>query len=289
MTQKQLTSNRYYANTLKWTPGEIVDGATDIDDAFVTAVEALQSLHKLDTDGVVGPATYRACLLDRIAALSLAGGDRMATAGKIAVCRAIICWTQDIKDDTKGAARIDSMIRTTAGLNWTWEPAYTPDSYEWCGAFAAYCWRDAIPVKMRQSFWSSTYRLDRWARYLPFENTVNPKPLGDMQPRCIVNLDERSTIDAVMTFGGTGPRAGDIVLVGGVNTGYGKHITLVESFDPGSRTFKTLEGNAYGYGPHNDYRQGVVRATRPLGLPQGKPNTTYFARRLIRPAPGDLL
>lgn len=288
-TQKQVNGNNFYQGTLRWTPGEIVAGATAVDADFVAGVEAIQRELKLTVDGIVGPATYSACLV-RDVAEELTHAPSLELRGRVAVARAKISWLKDIRDDFSGVPVIDAMIRTTAGLNWTWEPTYTPDNYEWCGAFAAHAWRDSIPVKTRRDFWSSTYRLDRWAKYLPFESTPNPKPIGDATPRCIVELNEFSTPANVATFGGTGPRAGDILLVGGVNTAYGKHITVVESYDPIAKTFATIEGNAWGYGPHNNYRQGVIRGvSRPLGLPAGKPNTTYFARRLIRPAPGDLI
>ncbi len=76
---------------------------------------------------------------------------------------------------------------------------------------------------------------------------------------------------------------GDILMIGDGSPKFGDHICLVESFDPDRHTFATLEGNGIGIGPDGKRRQGVVRGVRHLG------GSGYCARRLIRPAPGDLL
>lgn len=69
---------------------------------------------------------------------------------------------------------------------------------------------------------------------------------------------------------------------------YGSHVCLVESFDAATASFSTIEGNATGLLPDGARAQGVVRQTRPLGLPSDAGIHTYYARRLIRPALADL-
>ena len=141
---------------------------------------------------------------------------------------------------------------------------------------------------LRKTYFSSNYRLDRFARYVaPFENTPNPRP-AEGPFRKLVELDERSgPLDAYFSQDAP-PRPGDILLVGGKNTAYGKHVTLVESYDPLAGYFTTLEGNATGPGPSGGVRHGVIRTRRPVGLSNNAPLATYHARRLIRVAPSDL-
>lgn len=183
---------------------------------------------------------------------------------------------------------ITEMIKSDLGLGWSWEDRYAGDGdYEWCGAFVSRCWsRGGVKLSERKTYFSSCFRLRAWASYKQANEVVkNPKP-AEGPWRMIVALNEKS--GDVQFPDGTGPRAGDILLVGGVNTGPGKHVTLVEKFDERKREFLTYEGNARGVGPDGKKRQGVVRARRPLGLPLGAEETTYHARWLIRPAPSDL-
>jgi hypothetical protein len=162
---------------------------------------------------------------------------------------------------------IDSFIRR--GLGWTWEPPYKGDGdFEWCGAFVAYCWLSIKPV-LRKTYFASTYRLDRYARYA----SVNGKP-NRGSGRLLAELDERST---ELPWE---PRAGDILTIGPVGSGYGKHICLVESYADG--VFKTIEGNGTGLAPSGQRWQGVVRGERKLG------GSGWHARRLIRPSAEDL-
>jgi hypothetical protein len=152
--------------------------------------------------------------------------------------------------------------------------------------------RAGLGLAWRKTYFASTFRLDVWARYLPFdERTANPAPPD--APRRYRRLDEHSQA-ADVTFGShpgeaaDDPRPGDILLVGGVNTGYGKHVTLVESYDPVNGLFTTVEGNATGPGPRGGRQHGVIRTTRPVGLRRQDALTTYHARRLIRPSIHDL-
>jgi hypothetical protein len=177
----------------------------------------------------------------------------LAIEGRHAIELATDYWHQDIYDP----ARSDNSIRAAAckkaidgfirrGLGWTWEPPYAGDSaFEWCGALAAACW-PRIKPELRKTYFASTYRLDRYARYQSVNGEKN-KGSG----RLIAELDENSKS---LPFE---PRAGDILIIGPAGSGYGKHITLVESFD--GRHFATIEGNGNGLGPDHKKRQGVVR------------------------------
>lgn len=208
--------------------------------------------------------------------------DKLELAGEAAIRIALEYWGRDIYDpklsDTtaEGAASknaISAMIQN--GLGWTWEPRYKGDgSFEWCGAFAAYCWATSVKPSLRKTYFASTYRLDRFGRY----GSVNGEK-NEGKGRLICDLNENSGLND-LTFE---PRAGDILLIGPAGSGYGKHICLVESFSPNLRTFHTLEGNGTGTGPHGERQQGVVKGVRVLGG-QG-----WHARRLIRPSIEDLI
>lgn len=289
--------NRWNAKLLGWSPQDFE--RTAFDDQLVSSIRAAQERLKLHVDGICGRQTYAALLAERQRAL-LAGQAtavaRHARAGVIAVCEAKLAWLRNIVDlPSKGApdfetsrAAIDQMIRSEQGLGWFWEEPYR-GNYEWCGAFVGFAWRAAgLKLELRKTYFSSTYRLDRYARYAPaFETTPNPRP-AEGPFRELVELDEHSgPLDA--WFGeGAPPRPGDILLVGGKNTAYGKHVTLVESYDPMTGLFTTLEGNATGPGPSGGARHGVIRTVRPVGLSHGAPPSRYHARRLIRVAPCDL-
>lgn len=233
--------------------------------------------------------------------------DRLEQAGRRALERAIEAWGKGIVDSPRTAPTsstqwIDSIIRTSAGLGW---PACSPTQreyrgdhdFEWCGAFAAHAWAESIGLATRRLYFSSTFRLDRWAQYRPAFNSANerslmfdhPRPEDPAQRRLYLRLDAASTPDTVAEFA---PRAGDILLVGaepGLSAWalpYGTHVTVVESYDAKTSTFKTVEGNAHGTQPDGKVRQGVVRQVRPLGC-ASKPGE-YHALRLIRPGLADL-
>jgi hypothetical protein len=291
-----IETNRSYANLLGWRLAEL--DRTAFDDGLLQSVRAVQQRLGLKVDGVCGPKTYAALLAERQAALVEAlptSTQRLADAGMIALLEAKRTWLRNIIDlPAKGtpeyeASRtaIDKMIRSTDGLHWDWEPLYAGE-FEWCGAFAAYAWRAAgVPIATRRTFFSSTYRLDRWARYWAFEGHANPKPAQGPQRQFLELDSESGPVDAFFPDD-VPPRAGDILLVGGLNTAYGKHITIVESYDVATGVFITIEGNGSGLAPNGGPRHGVIRGRRPVGLAHGASKTTYHARRLIRPSLADL-
>jgi hypothetical protein len=290
-------SNQWYAHLLGWTPADF--GSTAIDVGLVAAIKGAQGRLEVGVDGICGPATYAAVLAERqrnlLDGISVSA-DPLADAGWIAVYEAKRAWLRDIIDlpptgtpaHAESQPLIEQMIRSEAGLGWSWiDPPYNRN-FEWCGAFASYAWRAAgLGLPWRYTYFASTFRLDCWGRYQPFEKTPNARPVTGM-PRKIVELDESSGPLQAHFSDGDPPRAGDILLVGGVNTAYGKHVVVVESYDTSSGMFTTLEGNATGAGPTGATRHGVIRGHRPVGLPRGAATTTYHARRLIRPALSDL-
>ncbi len=291
MTLAKINQNRTYAQRLGWKPTDF--GGIAFDELLVNMITAKQQLYSVTVDGVAGPATYSAMLAARIALFtSHPTADKLADAGVIALSHAKRLWLRDIVDPPTGIppaslASIDSFIRTTAGLDWSWEDLYN-GNFEWCGAFASAGWAVAgARLAIRKTYFSSTYRLDRWASYKSYNGEANPKPASGPY-RLIAEFDEHSTNDDVIAKFGS-PRPGDIALVGGVNTAYGKHVTVVESYDAVNAVFTTIEGNCGAAGPKGDRRHGVGRATRPVGLRAGQPSTTYFLRRLVRPAPSDLV
>ena len=236
-------------------------------------------------------------MLERQTSLLAKQNASLEDMGVIAVCEAKLAWLKNIIDlPPTGTATyepcrsaIDEMIRTKRGLDWSWQQPYR-DNYEWCGAFAAFAWRAAgLARDLRYHFWSSTYRLDLFGHYKRFDTVDNPAPPQGQARRQLVELDEHSgPMDARFAFDDP-PRPGDVLLVGGKNTGYGKHVTVVESYDDATGVFTTLEGNATGPGPSGGVRHGVIRHQRKVGLLSSQPPTTYHARRLIRPALLDLV
>lgn len=225
----------------------------------------------------------------------------LVTAGKDVMVEATRLWNLGIYDPPVRKAgengdrarcrkHIDEFIRSPLGLGWgKWmKNEYEGDGmFEWCGAFAARCWSKYLPLNpTRYVFFASTHRLVAWARYHDWHEYKNPEPATSDRRLC-VRLDEKST----SLPPGVVPQAGDILIVGGVNTGPGKHVTLVDRWD--GQFFHTIEGNAHGMPPvnwnHGEAWQGVVRWKRRLGLTPEMRRSTYHARWLIRPAPSDLV
>jgi CHAP domain len=289
-----IDANRNLASVLGWTPADF--GCSQFDPELVTTITHYQQQHGLGADGVCGKITYGSVLLERQTILLGRQNASLDEIGVIAVCEAKRAWLQNIVDlPPAGASNyetcrkaIDDMIRSKAGLDWNWQQQYR-DNYEWCGAFAAFAWRAAgLKHDLRYHFWSSTYRLDLFGHYRPFDAVTNPAPPPGQPRRQIVELDEHSgPLDARFSFDDP-PRPGDILLVGGKHTAYGRHVTVVESYDDATGTFTTLEGNATGSGPSGGVRHGVIRHKRMVGLLSSQSPTTYHARRLIRPALTDL-
>lgn len=229
--------------------------------------------------------------------------DRLRLAGEQAVEAATKAWQQLIVEparrgtERESARWIDAIIRTPAGLNWSWmqDEFDVGTEFEWCGAFASYAWGAVgLALDLREMYFSSTSRLAAYAAYQAHFGTTKesalraryPRPAREDERRVRLVLDERSTVEDLI---GVEPRAGDILLVGYPGSRYGTHVTVVESWDPDRCGFNTIEGNARGLWPDGKRRpgiQGVTKNFRPLGLAAGE--SGYHARRLIRPALHDI-
>lgn len=295
-----VAANRKYRSLLGW---DLVDlGLVErplSDEDLVAEISTLQQQLGVEPDGICGPKTLSPALALRQARLLSATytslDAKLYAMGAVAVCEAKRAWLQNIvdlpartsHDYERCRSYIDALIRTPIGINWTWEDPYLADThgrgnFEWCGTIPALGWGAAgIKLALRVAFFASNYRLDRFARYKPLEHTPNPRPATGPH-RMIIELDEDSTPAEAVFEDGSRPRPGDIMLIGGVNTGPGKHITLIEKFDASSHWVTTIEGNGTGVGPRGNAMHGIIRAQRRIGLPPGAAPTYYFVRRIIR-------
>lgn len=134
------------------------------------------------------------------------------------------------------SSRIDTYIKSTEGIAWTWEEPYTRNGqFAWCGAFAAYC-HTAVKRDIRKKIFPSCYRM--------FQNWSNTS-------RKIQN-EEVSRGDIVVVYTSKRSRQGD-------------HITLcvdASTIDQGYIT--TIEGNAHGELGDGSRGEGVITRTRSL-------------------------
>lgn len=237
--------------------------------------------------------------------------DALINAGIIALNAGLSIWENGFIDppdptgNDEARSFINLIIGTDAGLGWASHVPYNQDGdFEWCGAFAAYCWRVAgLDPELAKWYYSSTYRLNNYGRYLrsvgkePAEILLKfKKPELPIQGRKYLRLNQNSKPKDVEAFG---PRAGDILITGlpggmrmefptenpGIAPDYGTHITVVERFDPVEAVFHTVEGNGTGTFPDGKRKTGVCRNKRPLGT---RKNELYHARLLIRPSIEDL-
>lgn len=215
--------------------------------------------------------------------------------GKLALSQAVALWNRRIVDPPRSTWRepvydvsreaIDQMIRSAeSGLGWSrcsaLVKAYRHDGdYEWCGAFAARCWRTAgLNADLANLYWSSTYRLSRYGQGKIAFGTPRELSLRSRFPsasRACLFIRPETTLEDVARFG---PRAGDVLLIDsvGVKEPYGHHVTMVDAYD--GVICHTIEGNATGRGCDGTTYQGVVRRERPM----------KEWRVFIRPAMSDL-
>jgi len=180
-------------------------------------------------------------------------------------------WARDVREPPRpgGAARIDTYIRGPQGLTWgsvEMGPGARPGipytrnrQFEWCGAFAAFCYGAAGLGRLhRLKRLASTYRLWVWAREDNGARWVDPEAL---QP-------------------------GDIVVMGPAGDRDGAHVALCVTAPDGG-TINTFEGNARGIGPTGASIEGVVKQVRPLAGAPGLMDADYRVLFGVRPLPGD--
>jgi hypothetical protein len=131
------------------------------------------------------------------------------------------------------SSRINTYIKSVEGIGWDWEKDYTRNGqFAWCGAFAAFCYNSAR-FNIRHKIFPSCYRM-----YNAWGNTT--RKVKDIY-------------------------TGDIVVVytsSEQSPAYGNHITIALGPPDSEGFFETIEGNAKGYGPDGQYREGVSKRTR---------------------------
>lgn len=309
-TEDLITKNRTYAGLLGWNPTDI--GALTFDPLLVSMVRAQQHMLGIpdeQCDGVMGPATYDKLLTAKLAYVrehprvanaqmtaAQARAWNLADMGQLAVWEIKKLWLQkivdlppaDSSDYERCRTQIDLLVRTQTGLGWSWEPPYRPKAFKWCGTGPAYGYRNVVPLAVRQKWFASTYRFDRYFHYQAIEGAANPRPVAGPF-RQVLELDESSRKEDVVFPDGTRPRAGDVALVGPHNCAYGVHIATIEHLVETSRSVSliTLEHNGTGYFPDGTRRHGIVRATRSIGSAVAE-TTQYIVRRIGRFAPIDV-
>jgi hypothetical protein len=153
--------------------------------------------------------------------------------------------------------------------------------FEWCGAFAAACWSNSnLNLTIRQNYWASTTGIYLYAnyRYESWMNETKLKEFEDDNPktkRKVLEL-KNASIQQIIEFG---PREGDILVVGQTRSSNGDHICLVQSFDPNTKTFYTIEGNGNGQMPDGKQDHGCIR---------GKRTDKDLPQRIVRPGYKDI-
>ncbi len=239
--------------------------------------EAEEALHER-TD----PMSWLAMIVDWFARR-----DPLARAGELAVAEAERMFVLDVVDPPAGDRRplaalwlaIINDIIHRAGWTWIRYRGNERGAAQWCGHFAAACWRTAgIDPKWLATFWASTLRLAAWARYRKWnETSAGVKPATAARMLIGVGAGERAFPD------GSLPRAGDIVIVGDGTPIEGDHITLLISYDPVAGAWHTISGNGGGVGPDGKRREGIVKTDYKATGPG------YRVLWVLRPGEGDLL
>jgi len=173
-------------------------------------------------------------------------------------------WHRHVREPPhRGWERITTYIRDGLGISWakwlerrTGSPTYEENgSFAWCGAFAAWCYRDRVRARIRRDRMASTYRLWRWSR--GNDRRIAPE---DLEP-------------------------GDIAVVGPATRAarwfkrWGNHVVIVTEVEPDVGVH-TIEGNAKGTLPDGRKREGVVKQFRPFSDPDPR---TYVVRYGVRP------
>jgi len=151
-----------------------------------------------------------------------------------AIRRAQAEWASVVREPQK---RIDTYIRSDAGLQWSWVDPYERNGqFAWCGAFAAFCYTKARP-QIRKKIFPSCYRLhSNWAKTSRYIHPDNVRP-------------------------------GDIVVVyTSKRAAQGDHITLCTDISEfaSDGIITTIEGNAHGTLGDDTRGEGVITRTRSL-------------------------
>lgn len=163
------------------------------------------------------------------------GAQNVTIHAENALKRALNEWNRNVTEpEYEGDwQRITDYIHSSDGLNWYSDGyEYTKNgSFSWCGAFAAFCYSDAV-LNTRKKIFPSCYRM--------YENWY----------------DTRRRVKDI--------RPGDIVTVfTTAKKFYGDHIVLAADYPNEAGDFPTFEGNAKGAGPIGRI-EGVIKRERNL-------------------------
>lgn len=229
--------------------------------------------------------------------------EQLAEAGRNAVLEGLRLWHLDVGDPapqflTKPAPdatpktltlheraarwrKVIDDIHVAAGWGASTPYAGNRVGREWCGFFAATCWRAAgINPSWLAPFWAGTLRLQSWVNYRNWNDYKNPPPAAGVQRRLVAKLGRDATV-ADLPFM---PREGDIAIIGDdAGRPEGRHITVVTGIDLKWGHLLTVEGNGWGNGPDGKGREGIVVGERKIG------GTGDRVMWIYRPAPSDLL
>jgi hypothetical protein len=248
------------------------------------AVSAFQRSEKLDSTGVIDPATFEDLLELAMELLRHARREHAMVAKDLEPhAKAPIPAEEDGLEDSDAADTdpalawaekewlkvvqeprgenwdlIDSYIRGPKGLVWKWEDRYDQNGeFAWCGAFVARALGEiGLRKSIRLKSMASTVRIVNWARgtdrYLDDPRDVEP---------------------------------GDIVIVGDKRKKAGNHITLAIRRD--GDNVLTYEGNARGKGPNGGRYEGVIRHNRPFES-KGLSKRKYRVMHVVRVKQGDV-
>lgn len=194
-----------------------------------------------------------------------------------ALARAEAEWRSVVREPAgeapNGAARIDRYIRGSDGLGWGSADADNLDEpvpyahngqFQWCGAFAAYCWAaGGLRRRIRRDHMASCYKLHTWAGGT--DRIVRPE---DIQPGDVVIVGRQP--GALIGRDAIGrPRYAPV---------WGEHITLARDA-PADGYVPTWEGNAGGELGDGTQGEGVVRDRQPLAADDPQRYRVLYAIR----------
>jgi hypothetical protein len=156
-----------------------------------------------------------------------------------ALKRAQAEWERNVTEPNYGGdwQRINTYIKSSEGLGWSWEDDYTRNGqFSWCGAFAAFAYGRSVLPSIRKKIFPSCYRMwANWGKTSRCRDGELPAP-GDIVT--VFTSDEQSPAQ-------------------------GNHIVLVASAPDDMGLFDTIEGNAHGEGPEGRI-EGVIKRQRPM-------------------------
>lgn len=177
-------------------------------------------------------------------------------------------------------------------------PARQPGggAFQYCGGFAAKCWREAGLRADVAPLWASTYKLcECYGKYRKDPGIPAPSAVSLGGQRVPLAVYHEAHGGARRVTKGGAPladvRPGDVALVRTERPGsrpqpWGGHVTLVLDVLPDGSGVRTLSGNGRGWGPAKDGSGNPDRSKLVNGVVL---NHVPWARVawIVRPAPAD--